>query len=159
MIRALLGEDERIEVVGEAVDPYEARDLIKVLSPDVLTLDVEMPRMNGLVFLEKLMRLRPTPVVMVSTRTVEQSDEAVKALALGAIDCIDLTRLKLRDPRLPNLADTLVTAAQAQLTGFNPDYLRQFQQPAVRRFSWNGKYVFIGSSTGGVDALLNVLGS
>ena len=76
LIRAHVARDKRIEVVGEASDPYEARDLIKSLSPDVLTLDVEMPRMNGLVFLEKLMRLRPMPVVMVSTRTAEQSDAA-----------------------------------------------------------------------------------
>ncbi|MBT8413245.1 MAG: response regulator, partial [Boseongicola sp.] len=83
LIRTLLARDPRVEVVGEAGDPYEARTMIKDLQPDVLTLDVEMPRMNGLVFLEKIMRLRPMPVVMVSTRTAEQSDAAVRALALG----------------------------------------------------------------------------
>ena len=80
LLRAHLSTDPRIEVVGEAGDPYEARAQIKALNPDVVTLDVEMPKMNGLEFLEKLMRLRPTPVVMISTRTTEQSDVAVRAL-------------------------------------------------------------------------------
>lgn len=159
MIRTLLMNDPRVHVVGEAGDPYEARDLMKSLEPDVLTLDVEMPRMNGLVFLEKLMRLRPTPVVMVSTRTVEQSDEAVRALALGAFDCIDLKRLRNRDPRLPDLADTLVAASRAKVGG---RFARQTSDRPTRTrasdFEWNGKYVFIGSSTGGVDALLTIVG-
>ena len=154
MIRVLLHDDDRIEVVGEAADPYEARDLIKALSPDVLTLDVEMPRMNGLVFLEKLMRLRPMPVVMVSTRTAEQSDEAIKALALGAIDCIDLTRLKKRDPRLPDLGDTLVAAGRARLSRLPTIATGNETRPSEASYSWNGKFVLIGSSTGGVDALL-----
>lgn len=157
MIRSLLAGDPRIEVVGEAGDPYEARELIKALKPDVLTLDVEMPRMNGLVFLEKLMRLRPTPVVMVSTRTVEQSDVAVQALSLGAIDCIDLKRLTAGDPRLPNLADTLVTASQAKLTRQSGAEVVPAAQERSE-FVWNGRYVFVGSSTGGVDALLTVIG-
>ncbi len=158
MIRALLAEDPRVEVVGEAGDPYEARDLIKALQPDILTLDVEMPRMNGLVFLEKLMRLRPMPVVMVSTRTVEQSEEAVTALALGAIDCIDLKRLRKRDPRLPNLADTLVAASKAQLSRARGAKRQVVRSGSNGPFHWNGRFVLIGSSTGGVDALLSVVG-
>lgn len=158
MIRAFLADDPRIEVVGEAGDPYEARALIKALQPDVLTLDVEMPRMNGLVFLEKLMRLRPTPVVMVSTRTAEQSDEAVRALALGAFDCIDLIRLRNRDPRLPDLADTLVAASRSKL-GLSAKGRVQAVTPAKRTaFDWNGRIVLVGSSTGGVDALLTIVG-
>ena len=88
MLRYVLEKDDEIEVVGEACDPYEARDAIKELSPDVLTLDVEMPRMNGLEFLEKLMKARPMPVVMVSTLTQIGADNTLAALELGAIDFI-----------------------------------------------------------------------
>ena len=156
LIRTLLTRDPRIEVVGEATDPFEARDLIKSLQPDVLTLDVEMPRMNGLVFLENIMRLRPMPVAMVSTRTAEQSDAAVRALSLRALDCIDLRRLQRGDPRVANIADTVVMAASAKIHK-RVDPVRHGQAAlAGQEFRWNGRYVFIGSSTGGVDALLQV---
>lgn len=75
-----------IQIVGTALDPYDARDKIKQLNPDVITLDVEMPRMNGLDFLERIMRLRPMPVVMLSSITQEGSQAAVRALSLGAVD-------------------------------------------------------------------------
>ena len=83
-----LRSDAEIAVVGMARDAAEARQAIKTLSPDVMTLDVEMPGMDGLAFLEKVMRLRPMPVVMVSTLTAKGSDTAIAALALGAIDCV-----------------------------------------------------------------------
>ena len=155
LIRTLLARDPRVEVVGEAGDPYEARALIKELQPDVLTLDVEMPRMNGLVFLEKIMRLRPMPVVMVSTRTAEQSDAAVRALALGALDCIDLKLLQRGDPRVANIADTIVMAGSAQVRQLRQADGRDAQNP-LKSYDWNGKSVFVGSSTGGVDALMTV---
>ncbi len=155
-IRSLLARDPRIVVVGEASDPYEARDLIKALQPDVLTLDVEMPRMNGFVFLEKIMRLRPMPVVMISTRTAEQSDGAVRALSLGALDCIDLKRLQRGDPRIADIADTLVMAAGAMVRQRRDVPANASLSAASGSYSWNGKFVFIGSSTGGVEALLQV---
>ena len=80
--------DPGIEVVGAAKSALEARDLIKQLNPDVMTLDVEMPEMDGLSFLERVMRLRPMPVVMVSTLTAKGTETAISALALGAIDCV-----------------------------------------------------------------------
>ena len=156
LIRALLARDPRVVVVGEAGDPYEARELIKVLEPDVLTLDVEMPRMNGLVFLEKLMRLRPMPVVMVSTRTAEQSDAAVRALSLGALECIDLKLLQRGDPRVAKLADTVVMAGNANVRTSRPSEAGPVPPASAPEFIWNGKSVFIGSSTGGVDALMQV---
>ena len=88
IIVSILQATEDLKVVGEAADPYEARDLIKSLSPDVLTLDIEMPRMDGLSFLANLMRLRPMPVIMVSTLTAKGADVTLQAMALGAVDFI-----------------------------------------------------------------------
>jgi two-component system chemotaxis response regulator CheB len=154
LLRATIATDRRLEVVGEARDPYEARDLIKALDPDVITLDVEMPRMNGLDFLEKLMRLRPTPVVVVSTRTRDKSAEAVRALSLGAVDCVDVSRLQVEVEVRRRLLATLVTAGGAAVAGAG----RQTGgAPAPAPLAWNGTTVFIGSSTGGVDALERVI--
>ena len=89
----LLARDPGIEVVGTASDPLIARDKIKRLNPDVLTLDVEMPRMDGLAFLENLMRLHPLPVVMVSTLTERGADTTLQALALGAVDFVAKPKL------------------------------------------------------------------
>ncbi|BFI97046.1 MAG: chemotaxis response regulator protein-glutamate methylesterase [Rhodanobacter sp.] len=86
LMSTMLASDPEIEVVGTAPDPLIARDKIKQLNPDVLTLDVEMPRMDGLTFLENLMRLRPMPVVMVSTLTTAGADVTLRALELGAVD-------------------------------------------------------------------------
>ena len=83
-----LGRDGDITVVGTAVDPIDAREKIKALSPDVVTLDIEMPNMNGLAFLDKLMRLHPLPVVMVSTLTTKGASETLLALELGAVDFV-----------------------------------------------------------------------
>ena len=88
LIGAVLRRDAEIEIVGTAGDPLEARAKIKELEPDVLTLDIEMPNMNGLEFLEKIMRLRPMPVIMVSTLTQKGADATLEALEIGAFDCI-----------------------------------------------------------------------
>ena len=92
LIRALLQEllsaDSRIDVVATAKDAYEARQLIKTHNPDVITLDIEMPKMNGIDFLEKIMRLRPMPVVMISTLTQEGAPSTLRALEIGAIDFV-----------------------------------------------------------------------
>jgi CheY-like chemotaxis protein len=88
LITAALNRDPEIEVVGAAGDPFEARGMIKALNPDVVTLDIEMPNMNGIEFLEKIMRLRPMPVVMVSTLTQAGAEMTLRALELGAIDCV-----------------------------------------------------------------------
>src|SRR5438445_571002 len=81
LIAETLARDSRLEVVAQAADPYEAREAIKAHNPDIITLDVEMPRMDGLSFLEKIMRLRPTPVIMVSSLTSRGADATVQALA------------------------------------------------------------------------------
>lgn len=87
-LRHMLDNDTRLEVVGEAADAAQARAVIKAAQPDVITLDIEMPGMNGLGFLKRLMRLRPLPVVMVSSATVGGSDATVQSLSLGAVDCV-----------------------------------------------------------------------
>ena len=88
LLTEILNSDPAIEVVGSAADPYIAREKIKLLNPDVLTLDVEMPRMDGLAFLRNLMRLRPMPVVMCSSLTQQGAAVALDALALGAVDFV-----------------------------------------------------------------------
>lgn len=150
LIRLALESSDTITVVGDAQDPYEAREKIKELEPDVLTLDVEMPRMDGLSFLERLMRLRPMPVIMVSTRTTNNSDEAIRALSLGAVDCIDLAMFRKDESALVRLVEMAATA-RPRLAGATP------ASAPGSTFMWNGKLVLIGSSTGGVDALGTVL--
>src|SRR5207237_9816309 len=88
LLSALLSEDPDIEVVDTAPDPFVARDKIKELNPDVVTLDVEMPRMDGLSFLRKIMELRPLPVVMMSSLTQANADVTIKALEIGAVDFV-----------------------------------------------------------------------
>lgn len=153
LLRARLRNNPQIEVVGEASDPFEAREKIKLLNPDVLTLDVEMPRMNGLEFLEKLMRLRPMPVVMISTLTSKGSNEAIEALSLGAFDCIAKPSSECLPETFEYLGDLLIAAASARIRSPGS---RKIAKPASG-FHWNGKFVLIGSSTGGVDALDTVL--
>ncbi len=96
LLSELLASDPRIAVVGAASDPYVAREQIKALNPDVITLDIEMPRMDGLSFLEKLMALRPMPVVVVSTLTQKGTDAGLRALELGAVDCVAKPLIDLR---------------------------------------------------------------
>src|SRR3954462_4500331 len=88
LLADMIGRGEGLEVAGIASDPYEARELVKSLRPDVMTLDVEMPRMDGLTFLERLMRLHPMPVVMVSSQTERDAEASLRALELGALDVI-----------------------------------------------------------------------
>lgn len=153
LLRARLRSNPQIEVVGEASDPFEAREKIKLLHPDVITLDVEMPRMNGLEFLEKLMRLRPMPVVMISTLTSKGSTEALEALSLGAFDCIAKPSAECLPETFAYLGDLLIAAANARI---RTPGARPVAKP-VSGFQWNGMFVLIGSSTGGVDALETVL--
>lgn len=88
VLTEILSSSPEIEVVGTAEDPYVARELIKQLNPDVLTLDIEMPKMDGITFLRNLMRLRPMPVVMISALTESNAEVTLTALSLGAVDFI-----------------------------------------------------------------------
>src|SRR5450755_2860786 len=105
-------------VAGVAADPYAAREQIKALDPDVVTLDIEMPRMNGLEFLERLMRLRPTPVVMVSSLTAAGATTTLRALELGAVDFVLKPNIDVKDGVLElaaNLTDKIRAASVARV--------------------------------------------
>jgi two-component system chemotaxis response regulator CheB len=155
LIGAVLRRDPEIEVVGTAGDPLEARAKIKELEPDVLTLDIEMPNMNGLEFLEKIMRLRPMPVIMVSTLTQKGADATIEALEIGAFDCIgkpgpDTDVVSA----FGELVDKVKAAARARVRPIGQSTGKVAPQA---RFIPNGRMVAIGSSTGGVEALLTLL--
>jgi two-component system chemotaxis response regulator CheB len=168
LMRALLTEmltsDPGIRVVGTANDPYMARDRIKALNPDVITLDIEMPRMDGLSFLERLMALRPTPVVIVSTLTQKGADAAIRALELGAIECVGKPVIDLRhgmeDLRQELIAKVRMAASARPRPRPCPRTVADAPRtPLVAdpRVSAAGKIVAIGASTGGVEALQQVL--
>ena len=154
LISQALRRDPQIEVVGESADPIQARSDIKALNPDVVTLDIEMPQMNGLDFLERIMRLRPMPVVMVSTLTSRGADATLRALELGAFDCVAKPQ-RADGAGFERLTATVHAAAAARPRGLSAAP----RAPAARPggFSPDGRLVAIGSSTGGVEALLAII--
>ncbi|WP_400766670.1 chemotaxis response regulator protein-glutamate methylesterase [Methylosinus sporium] len=166
LIAATLCRDPAISVVGEAADPLEARQAIKTLDPDVVTLDVEMPNMNGLEFLEKIMRLRPTRVIMVSTVTERGASTTIKALEIGAFDCV--AKPSSKDPRSFDELPAKIKAIAASPIGRHEPLRsepvrveaaasRREAPTAASRYAPDGRLVAIGSSTGGVEALLTIL--
>jgi two-component system chemotaxis response regulator CheB len=170
LLSEMLRKDRGIEVVGTAADPYAARERIKQLNPDVITLDVEMPRMDGITFLENLMRLRPMPVVMVSSLTQRGAEVTLRALELGAIDFVAKPKVDIAGS-LTSYADELIAkvkvAASARVVPrvrvplkakvrHNTDAVL----PAVSRavpLRTTERIVAIGASTGGTEALREVL--
>ncbi len=150
LIGAALSADPELEVVGEAGDPLQAREAIKLLNPDVITL--EMPNMNGIDFLERIMRLRPMPVVMVSTLTARGTDATLAALELGAVDCIEKPRGSDAEG-FRQIAEKVKMAAKARVR----QRIKREEPHATDDFTPNDKIVAIGSSTGGVEALLTMI--
>ncbi len=160
LISAVLNSAPDMEVVGHAADPLEARQAIKDLSPDVVTLDVEMPNMNGIDFLERLMRLRPMPVIMVSSLTLRGGEITTRALEIGAIDCV--TKPSMGDARpFGDLVEKVRMASGVRMGPARVPAGRPGAQVAVpaphASYSPDGRVVAIGSSTGGVEALTAVL--
>jgi len=170
LVRSLLTEiinrQPDMQCIGAAADPLIARDMIRELDPDVITLDVEMPRMDGIDFLAKLMRLRPMPVVMVSTLTERGAEVTLRALALGAIDFVAKPKIGVADGlRLlaQDITDKIRIAAQAQIrkpsqaaTPASAAAARPSAPAALGRLSTE-KIIFIGASTGGTEATREVL--
>ena len=167
LLTEIIGSQHDLEVIGAAPDPLVAREMIRALNPDVLTLDVEMPRMDGLDFLEKLMRLRPTPVVMVSTLTERGADVTIRALELGAIDFVAKPKLGIASGMQQlgaEICDKIRVAAKAKLHRHvtSRPASTEAQAPeksAPAHFSRMSteKLIAIGSSTGGTEAIREVL--
>jgi two-component system chemotaxis response regulator CheB len=172
VLSEVLNTDPELEVVGTASDPFIARNKIKQLNPDVLTLDVEMPRMDGLTFLGNLMRLRPMPVVMVSSLTENGADITLRALEMGAVDFVSKPKLDVAHG-LKEYADELCekvrTAAGAKLQNYRgsspaPDARQLHSADAVldkraasQSLKTTDKIIAIGASTGGTEAIKEVL--
>ena len=170
LIRGLLSEivngQPDMQAVGAAPDPLAAREMIRALNPDVITLDVEMPRMDGIDFLEKLMRLRPMPVVMVSTLTEKGSDIALRALELGVVDFVAKPRLDIANGMRDyarEITDKIRVAARARLKqrsapAVSPRLGADAVLPALaNRAASTEKLIIIGASTGGTEAIKEVL--
>lgn len=161
----ILKKDPGIEVVGTAPDPYIAWDKIKSLKPDVLTLDVEMPRMDGLSFLEKLMAANPLPVVMVSSLTEKNCETTFRALELGAVDFVTKPQIDVRTGTIELAAVLVEKVKSATSARFRTRRAAPRPAVAVARPVSNGsalvkstqKVIAIGASTGGTEAVLEVL--
>lgn len=185
LLTEILGSDPEIEIVGTAMDPHIARQKIKDLNPDVLTLDVEMPKMDGISFLRQLMRLRPMPVIMISSLTEEGAEITLEALAAGAIDFISKPKVDvagtLKDyaedilNKIKSAARVKVVARDsrpsakkidAKNTENNANYSFDekytatviLQRPAqIKSLKTTEKIIAIGASTGGTEAIKEIL--
>lgn len=149
---ALQGQPE-IEVIAEAGNAIEARDAIMAHSPDVVTLDIEMPGMNGLDLLDRIIQRRPMPVIMISAYTQRGTQSSVEALARGAFDCFGKPTPGEGGTSFDGLADLVLAAGRSNYTRNKPEVSEQETQD----FAPNGRVVAIGSSTGGVEALARIL--
>ncbi len=173
LLVSILAEVPDIEVVGLAADPYIARDKIKTLNPDVLTLDIEMPRMDGLTFLSNLMRLRPMPVIMLSSLTQEGAETTLKALSYGAVDFLPKPDLNSSGHGLEDYARELISkirvAAGSRVHRFSPaksgnnpekDPEKSTAQRAAELSGTDAAVkmvIAIGASTGGTEAIREVV--
>lgn len=164
VLNEIISEQPDMEVVGVAPDPLVARELIKQTNPDVLTLDVEMPKMDGLDFLERLMRLRPMPVVMVSSLTERGSEITMRALELGAVDFVTKPKISIQSGMLEyaelitekiRIASKVRVRARtiAQEQKAPGEALPQIRNPLTS----SEKLIIIGASTGGTEAIKNFL--
>lgn len=171
LVRSILTEiinrQPDMECIGAAADPLVAREMIRNLNPDVITLDVEMPRMDGLDFLSRLMRLRPMPVVMVSTLTERGAEVTLKALELGALDFVAKPKIGVADgirQLAQDITDKIRIAAKAHIRrhvapspgAVAPAPVRPVTMASLGKASTE-KLIFIGASTGGTEATKDVL--
>lgn len=168
LLKEIINQQKDMEVVGAAPDPIVAREMIRNLNPDVITLDVEMPKMDGLDFLEKLMRLRPTPVLMISTLTERGSEVTLRALELGAVDFISKPKIDIQNSMkeyAEEIASKIRIAAKAKVRGLasrpaasTVSHNADVVLPAMRnKIASTEKILVFGASTGGTEALKEVL--
>lgn len=167
LLTQIINSQPDMEVIGAAPDPLVAREMIRASNPDVLTLDIEMPKMDGLTFLEKLMRLRPMPVIMVSTLTDQGSDATFRALELGAVDYIAKPKMDIRngmESYTNEITDKIRAASAARVRRLEPlvnGHDHPPAQPQSTIFKQQSlsteKLIIIGASTGGTEALREFL--
>lgn len=158
VLSSILSESGYFNVVGVASDPIEAREVIRETNPDVITLDVEMPRMDGISFLEKLMRLKPTPTVMISSLTTEGADTTLQALELGAVECVAKPTGSIKESFFAardQLVEIVRAAANARVS--LPTRAPATMVKTNRPKSGKTDIIAIGASTGGVAALHEVI--
>lgn len=158
MLTRLLSSDPLIEVIGAAPEPHSAREMIKTLNPDVVTLDIEMPGMDGLSFLEKIMRLRPMPVIMCSTLTARGAEASIEALRLGAVDCIakpsgNAAEMAQNGALLRKMVKAAARSSVRRAPA-TPAPLAQVGSGRLRDVA-----IAVGASTGGVEALFSLVGA
>jgi len=161
VLTEIFSKTDDIEVIGTAMDPLIARDKIKALKPDVLTLDIEMPRMDGITFLANLMRLRPVPVVMVSTLTEKGAEATFKALELGAVDFVAKPKVNVKT-ELAKYADDICAkvraASKARVRGASlATRVAEASKPTSIKRKNKQQIIAIGSSTGGTEAIKELL--
>jgi two-component system chemotaxis response regulator CheB len=167
VLKEIINRESDMECVGAAPDPLAARELIKALNPDVLTLDVEMPKMDGLDFLERLMRLRPMPVLMISTLTELGSNITFRALELGAVDFVAKPKLDITrgmEEYAIEITDKIRAVAQAQVSKkpihslIREKFTADAILPSTKgRYFSTEKLIVIGASTGGTEAIKEIL--
>jgi len=161
LLSTILNSDPMIDVVGTAPDPLKARELIKKLNPDVITLDIEMPKMNGIDFLKKIMTLRPMPVVMISSLTQHGADISLEALEIGAVDVIAKPHSDMQrglGEQSKTIIKKVKVAATAKVRALESVEVRTPQLPDFENSTFdNRNLIVIGASTGGVEALRTVL--
>ncbi len=160
ILTSIFSADPEIEVVGTAPDPHVARRLIKEKDPDVVTLDIEMPKMDGISFLEKIMKLRPMPVVMISSLTQEGAEATIRALELGAVDVVGKPAMDVQAALKESHADIVAKVKAASRAKVRP-LVEKPANAGNRRtrmgYSSTEWIIAIGASTGGVTALRDVL--
>lgn len=171
ILTEILNSSPEIEVIGTAADPLIARELIKQLNPDVLTLDIEMPNMDGITFLRNLMRLRPTPVVMISTLTEKGAAVTLEALTIGAVDFIAKPKVdvvnslgnyaeeiisKVKMAARANIANAANQMLSARATEKIQGTVAQAAESLRKRIPSSSKIIALGASTGGTEAIKTV---
>jgi len=172
LLTEILDSDRTIEVVGTASDPFIAREKIKQLNPDVITLDVEMPKMDGVTFLKNLMRLHPLPVVMISTLTEQGADITFEALECGAVDFISKPKIDVKEA-IKDYSEEIIRkvkfAAKANVMALSKRVSEAgvekklsadsviAKKAGPKRFKTTDKIIALGASTGGTEAIKEVL--